>query len=83
MTFWITVTLETLMIPSYSARGTTPILFHPKRVGAVSLQIMKFIPVKVNYEYECLDDVLRELPIQICEFLFMKLPCCAWNPSEK
>ena len=37
---------------------------------------LKFISVKVNDEYECPADVFRELPCQICEFLFLELPCC-------
>ena len=30
----------------------------------------------VSDEYECPADLLRELPCRICEFLFLKLPCC-------
>ena len=40
MTFWLTMTLKTHMILSHytAASGTTPILFHPKWVEAISLQ---------------------------------------------
>ena len=37
---------------------------------------IKFIPIKVNYDYDPPANVLRELPCRIYEFLFLKLPCC-------
>ena len=30
----------------------------------------------MNMTMSALADVLRELPCRICEFLFLKLPCC-------
>ena len=37
--------------------------------------LVKLFSIKVNDEYESPADVLHELPLGICEFLFLKLPC--------
>ena len=72
------MTLKPHIILSYStpAPVATPILFHQNELKLFLYKRMKFILIKGNDEYKCPADGLRQLPCQICELLFMKLPCC-------